>query len=491
MGLAIDQISRASSANTAFWTIESFANHAQNWNARSEAGAILGRFGGDTIVELIASAESRLASAIQRLNALEKVNLKDLSAQELKAHKKLLHSAKSDIAIEIATIQDLAKRGGIPADPMAVVERVLSRPDSDTQTAGLGSIAKHKDQGKAIWSETGRRLSESEHIWARKLIQQMTTDPSTGYVVYDETAYQNSTTLKISRETAVAKTRGDMNAIRAAKNAANSPNSEVMKGTNWQSAVDRTINAARGTRITEKQVNMAAHGQLGELHAKTNTALKGGRITNPLRNASVAEIDTIVNNIGKTSSLPHDERPIFNGKSLPSKGVKGAGATVFSIGAQIGISVLHEKAEEAGVREQAKTEGYVPIGEEDRPSGIKGILYGLGSWLIDPLGVTNKTVDPAARFNIEVWRERIRTKCADQNLGDTFKITWHRGECRVDKLGFQVISPIETVYERQADGKYKIISGNFIGVPDLNRILSKEVPNEELYSQLTADPCLA
>jgi hypothetical protein len=491
MGLAIDQVSKAIPINVSLWADLPFANHGKTFIERANANAFPLRLGSDTIAERIAMAESRLAVAIARLNELEKVNVKGLTAQELTTHKKLLHSAKSDIALEISAIQDLAKRGGNPADPLTVFERVLSRPDSEIQTRGIGSIATHKDQGTAIWNETGKRLSESEHIWARKLIQQMTTDPSTGYVVYDEAAYQNSTTLKISREAAVSKTRGDMNAIRAVKDAGNNPNSVTTKNAGWQAAADRTIGATRGTGISAEQINMAVHGQLGELHARTNIALKDGRITNPLRNAPTTEIDALVNNIGKSSSVPRDERPIFNGKSLAPNELIGAGATVFSFGAQIGASILHEKAVEAGVREQAKTDGYVPIGQEDRPTGLTGIIYGLGSWLIDPMGTAAKTVDPDARFNIEVWRERIRTKCADQQPGDTFRITWHRGECKVDTFGFQVITANETVYQRQADGRYKIISGDFIGVPDLNRIISKDVPDQELYNQLTADPCLS
>jgi hypothetical protein len=161
-----------------------------------------------------------------------------------------------------------------PTDPAAPKDRVQRSPNDPRMTRPLGNIASHDEQGLALRDATGERTSESEHIWSRANIAEQTRNPATGVSPFDNTTdagmanYDDATTLKLGRETAVEKTAGDNAAWRALKKSGGAPTPQMLEDSGLEAAMNRTLDAAQktgDTSVTTQGVNLAAHGELGKV----------------------------------------------------------------------------------------------------------------------------------------------------------------------------------------------------------------------------------
>ena len=97
----------------------------------------------------------------------------------------------------------------------------------------------------------------------------------------------------------------------------------------------------------------------------------------------------------------------------------------------------------------------------------------------------------ANRLDFPVWREKTREVANSKKPGDTLTARWDIAKCEFDLFGNQVVESREVIYKKQPDGKWKVISGNASGVPDLNDIVSKSVPNDKFKAYIYYDPCEA
>ncbi len=167
-------------------------------------------------------------------------------------------------------------------------------------------------------------------------------------------------------------------------------------------------------------------------------------------------------------------------------GIGGLVGGVLSIALPI-VGWAHGRAVEKRIKDQAAKEGYVPF---DSPSG-HGILYDLGAWFLDPGNSADKAVGLDGRFNFGVWRKKIRDVAAAKKPGETLTMRWDVGRCERDILGNQKIDQRDVVYRKQADGRWKVESGSAAGTPDLNDLVSTDVPDSVIRSIIMADPCLA
>ena len=164
-----------------------------------------------------------------------------------------------------------AEPGPAPAhgvDPAAPKAKTRAGPADARETSLIGSIADHNRQGLALRDGAGKRVSESEHIWSKANIVENTRNPKSGESPYDQAAYDESTTLKLSREAALEKTRGDNAALRRLRAEGDSPSPEAVREAGFDAAVERTKAAVKkaGDPISDEQVELAAHGQMGTLH---------------------------------------------------------------------------------------------------------------------------------------------------------------------------------------------------------------------------------
>ncbi|NLX08139.1 MAG: hypothetical protein GXY36_00635, partial [Chloroflexi bacterium] len=193
----------------------------------------------------------------------------------------------------------------------------------------------------------------------------------------------------------------------------------------------------------------------------------------PPKAAPVAEIPP------KTAPAKPGVNPKASGKW------SGVGGGLLGVFAPFIMGWVHQKAVEKRVEEQAQKEGYV---SPEAPSG-QGFLYDLGAWLLDPLGSAEKSVGIDKRFNLGVWRARIREKANSLKPGETLTITWDIGKCSFDFMGNQEVEQRPVTYTKQADGSWKVTKGNPSGTPDLNRIVSPDVPDEVIRAIIERNPC--
>ncbi len=163
----------------------------------------------------------------------------------------------------------------------------------------------------------------------------------------------------------------------------------------------------------------------------------------------------------------------------------GVGGGLLSIFAPIILGIVHQKAVEKRVEKQANEQGYV---SPNAPSG-HGLLYDLGAWLLDPFRSAEKSVSIDKRFNLPVWRERIRTEANKLKPGDIFKMTWDIGLCSFDVFGNQEIEQREITYTKQPNGLWKATDGNATGTPDLNNIISTAIPDDRIRAMVEYNPC--
>jgi hypothetical protein len=95
------------------------------------------------------------------------------------------------------------------------------------------------------------------------------------------------------------------------------------------------------------------------------------------------------------------------------------------------------------------------------------------------------------RFNFTAWRAHIRDTVAAKKVGETIVFSWDIGQCATDFLGRPKIEKRNVTYRKRDDGSWKVDSGDAAGTPDLNQIISPQVPDETLKSFIMADPCSA
>jgi hypothetical protein len=137
---------------------------------------------------------------------------------------------------------------------------------------------------------------------------------------------------------------------------------------------------------------------------------------------------------------------------------------------------IHQRAVENRIREQVKREGYASPGD---PSGL-GRVYDLWAWLVDPGREAEQAVGIEQRFDMPVWRARLRSAAASRKTGDTLSITWDVGQNKFDVAGNQEIERREVVWRKQADGKWVVDKGDPSGTPNINDVISTDVPDSQL-----------
>lgn len=180
---------------------------------------------------------------------------------------------------------------------------------------------------------------------------------------------------------------------------------------------------------------------------------------------------------------------LANTATPPGPALRAAGkaGSVVGMATPIIAGIVHTPAVEKRVEEQAKKEGYVSF---NSPSG-QGLLYDIGAWLIDPFKDAEFSVEMDKRFDVAVWRKRLKEAAGKKKTGETLEIEWDVGTREHDILGRQVIESRELTYQKQPDGTWKTIKGDDKGTPDLNYILSPDATDGEVMSHLFTDPSRA
>ena len=466
---------------------------------------VLAKIAADGTLTAVEKGElSRLVDGMNSADALrgKAENAEMKTIRELIAKRKTVRSTqviqKIDREIDAARAR-IGSLYGNPVDPAAPLPKVEGGGlKGDKTTRPIGNVEAHKGQNPAFFERVTTinppRISESEHVWARSLIVELTRDPHTGISPFDKGAYQASDTVKTSNTTARLKTNGDMEALRNLQRMSRTSDPQVLRDASLQAGIDREIAAARltgDTSVTPGRITRAAHGQFGTLNAETNTVLKGGLITNPLRNATTTEIDAVVARIGtKQASIATEPASIIKGRiisKVPQPNVPRAGGTVSSIAAGIVIGEVHTRSVAIEISEQADKRGYVPYGEEQLGGdGVKGFLYRAGSFLVDSMGLAALSVGTEDRFNCKVWREQIWSFTDKAKAGDSYTMTWDHqtGTTDVMNLKIPIIEKSRVVYEKQADGSWRQIEGEYKAPVDFNFIIDRNNSDETVKNRL-------
>jgi hypothetical protein len=163
--------------------------------------------------------------------------------------------------------------------------------------------------------------------------------------------------------------------------------------------------------------------------------------------------------------------------------LRGGGLSGGSAAFGFALGVASAAARGEAQARQRDTTGYAPVGpsafaEEDFLSRAGRIVQDLD------LG----TQTPAeARFNVHVWRQRIRRHAARVPVGGTFTITWQWHHPHSLLFFYQIVEDIEVRYERRQDGTWiahpqRRVPG--FSVPDLGRILDASVSDDEIRWEL-------
>jgi hypothetical protein len=241
----------------------------------------------------------------------------------------------------------------MPTDPAAPKDRVPRSPTDQRLTRPLGNIASHDEQGLALRDAAGARTSESEHILSRANIAEQTRNPATGVSPFDNTtkagraAYEDATTLKLGRETALEKTAGDNAAWRALSNSGGAPTPQMLEDSGLEAAIDRTLDAAQKTgdaSVTTEGVNLAAHGELGKVFEVGTSDAKA-----VLRGVSDEEIDA-ASDFENASVDPRFAAPKGMGIPLRADPVAGQAAACAAASEMVDASAAGAEAELAGAK---------------------------------------------------------------------------------------------------------------------------------------------
>ncbi len=470
-----------------------------------ERNEVLAKIAADGTLTAIEKGE--LSRLVEGMNSADAVRSKAENAEmktirDLIAKRRTAQSTtaihKIDLGIDAARTR-IGSLYGNPVDPAAPLPKIDGGGlKGDKVTRPIGNVEAHKSQNPAFFERVTTanppRLSESEHVWARSLIVELTRDPQTGVSPFDKGAYQASDTIKTSNATARLKTNGDMEALRDLQRTSGRRDPKALRNATLQTGIDREIAAARvtgDTSVTSGRITRAAHGQFGTLSAETNTALKSGRITNPLRNATATEINVVVARIGtKQASIAAEPASIIKGRNITrasQPNVPRVSGTVSSIAAGIIIGEVHTRSVALEISEQADKRGYVPYGEERLGGdGVKGFLYRAGSFLVDSMGLAALSVGTEDRFNCKVWREQIWAFTDKAKAGDTYTMTWDHQTGTTDIMGLKIpiIEKSRVVYEKQVDGSWKQIKGEYKAPVDFNFIIDRKNSDETVKNLL-------
>ena len=182
----------------------------------------------------------------------------------------------------------------------------------------IGHIAPHNKQGKALYNDLGQRISEDEHIMSRGKQKAVTYDPATGKSDYTDSHYDNNTSLRIERDTALNKThqnRGGSSADNAGtarlKQKVRNGDSINYRDEVFMESIDNAKRARTVTKskITDGQINEAALAQDGELFGIQRMEDVGSRI-----GATADDVENALNNFDLSES------PVTSGGQKISSG---------------------------------------------------------------------------------------------------------------------------------------------------------------------------
>ncbi len=131
--------------------------------------------------------------------------------------------------------------------------------------AGYGKVTKYRKQDRAVYDGPNNKskITENEHVLPRSTAADITKNPKTGRSDYGSKDYQNTDTVRVPRDTALSKTRGD-NARTADLRKKGEPidvNKEAMDANaRTKAARDRT-----NAPVTDKEIDEATIGSLNGL----------------------------------------------------------------------------------------------------------------------------------------------------------------------------------------------------------------------------------
>jgi hypothetical protein len=160
----------------------------------------------------------------------------------------------------------------------------------------------------------------------------------------------------------------------------------------------------------------------------------------------------------------------------------GSGGGLLGVALPFALGWVYSKAVEAKIDEQTKSEGYAPPGR-------LGGIFDLGALFFDPFNDADRAVGIDARLDFPAWRARAREIAGRKQPGETLTMTWDVGRCQTDFFGRQTIENRALTYKKQPDGRWMVVSGNPAGTPDLNAVISTEVPDAEIKGIMMSDPC--
>lgn len=155
------------------------------------------------------------------------------------------------------------------------------------------------------------------------------------------------------------------------------------------------------------------------------------------------------------------------------------------IALQVIAGLIHQKAVEKRIEQQAEEKGWVPYGSA---SG-EGRLYDLGAWFMDPTQEAERNTPFEKRFKINPWRQRIRDAANAKKPGEKLEFTWQIGICKQDIFGNWKTVDHKAVYVKGDDGRWHKEGGEIWGIPNMNDVISEDVPDSQLEKAIYADPC--
>jgi Domain of unknown function (DUF4157) len=150
---------------------------------------------------------------------------------------------------------------------------------------------------------------------------------------------------------------------------------------------------------------------------------------------------------------------------------------------QVGLGVAYMFAHRAAIEHRRDTEGFAPTG----PNPDESIITQLGRFLMDP--TFDDAVPAASRFNLPVWRNRMRSIAGAKATGETFRMSWERERPGI-LPGMVTHDSVDVEYTRQPDGTFgpgRVVDGDAEGFtpPDVNRILDPNVSNDSIMYMLS------
>ena len=159
--------------------------------------------------------------------------------------------------------------------------------------------------------------------------------------------------------------------------------------------------------------------------------------------------------------------------------VPGSGSAALSVGIGVAYSIVHQ----AAMNRKRDTEGFAPVG----PDPEEGILTRLGRFFADPTMGDN--IPAAGRFNLPVWRSRVRSIAGAKKTGETLRMSWEREKPGI-LPGMVTHDSVDVEYVRQPDGTFgpgKVVDGDSEGfaAPDINRVIDSNVSNDSIMYMLS------